>query len=182
MISICGDDGDRDRESETDVHAARISLHRLIDEFADLGEARDFRHQSLSFRLGKPDQRRVHEDVLDAGELRIESGAELEQRRDSTFKPNRSVRRFECAGDDLQQRRLARAVWTNDAGGCAGFDFETDVAERPEFAMSLPAPARQRFFQSIDGPVVDAVLLGYRFNAYCWRHKLFAKDRTRPFL
>jgi hypothetical protein len=91
----------------------------LIDEVADLGEAHDLRQQFFSFRLGEAHQRGVHEDVFDPGELRIEAGAELEQRRDAPVVMDATVRRFERAGDDLQQCRLAGSVWSDDAGRCA---------------------------------------------------------------
>ncbi len=71
-------DGDSDGEREPHVHAARISLQRLIDEVANLSEARNLGKQSFCLRSRKTEQRSVHEDVLDAGELRVEAGAELE--------------------------------------------------------------------------------------------------------
>ncbi len=97
------------------------------------------------FRLfpRKAHQRGVHEHVLDPSELEIETGAEFEQRRDATVVPDVSMRRLERARDDLQESGFAAAIWTDDAGGRAGFNLEADVPERPKFAVPLPMSTRQ---------------------------------------
>ena len=92
MINICGDDRDRGGKREPDVHAARISFQWLINEVADLSKARDLRKQAFRLRFRKTHQRRVHENVFDAGELRVEACAELEQCGHASFEPDVSVR------------------------------------------------------------------------------------------
>src|SRR6185369_3722416 len=141
-------------ESETNVHAARIRLQWLVNEIADLREACDLGKQLLGFGFRETHQRSVHENVFDAGELRIESRAQLKQRGDAAFNRYTAVCRFECAGDDLQERRFAGAVWTNDAGGGPCFDFKANVFQRPELAVRFPMATRQRLFQTVRRPIV----------------------------
>ena len=44
-------------------------------------------------------------------------------------------RRLGDAGEDLQQRRLPRAVAADDADDLAALDLEGDVAQRPEIGI-----------------------------------------------
>ena len=65
-------------------------------------------------RLGAREavNRRVQQDVLLAGELRMEAGAELDHAGDVRAAADEQVsaRRPVDAGDELQERALARAV------------------------------------------------------------------------
>ena len=54
--------------------------------------------------------RAVQVDVLAAGEVRVEAGAELQQRGDATAGLDAAGRRLDDPGDQAEQRRLARAV------------------------------------------------------------------------
>ena len=70
-------DIDRDREGQPHHHAARIGLHRLIDEVADLGEGRDILVALVDLPRGQPENRAVQVDVVAAGEFRVEAGARV---------------------------------------------------------------------------------------------------------
>ena len=96
----------RHGEGEAHVHAARVDLHRLIDELADVGEARDRVEARADLVLGEAEQRAVEIDVLAAAELGVEAGAELEQRRDAAAHLDAAGARRQRAGDELQQRAL----------------------------------------------------------------------------
>ena len=61
----------------------------------------------LGLLAGQAEDRRVHEDVLAAGELRIEAGAEFEQGGDPPVDLDLARRGCQRAADDLQQRGLA---------------------------------------------------------------------------
>ncbi len=65
---------------------------------------------SVGVLLRQTEDRRVHEDVLAAGELVVEAGAELEQRSDAAAGDDLTARGLQDAGHALQQRRLAGAV------------------------------------------------------------------------
>ena len=57
--------------------------------------------------------------------------------------------RLQRAADDLQQRRLARAVAPDDADRLAARDVEADVAQRPELAVVLAARAGEHLLQPV---------------------------------
>ena len=78
-----GIDVDRDGEPEPHVHAGRVGLHRRVDELLQLGELDDLVEALLDLALGEAEHDAVDEDVLAAGDLRVEPGAELDQRRDA---------------------------------------------------------------------------------------------------
>ena len=98
-------------------------------------------------------------DVLAAGELRIEARPELEDRGDAPMRDHRSRRRLQRAGDQLQERRLSRAVASENADRLARLDRQRDVAQRPEFRVELLASAQQRLQQAVLGLLVNLIAL-----------------------
>ena len=80
----------------------------------------------------RPEQRRGEIDVGEPGVLRMEARAQLEQRADAAVDLHRAARRRDHARDDLQQRRLARAVLADDAERLAALQREAHVVERAE--------------------------------------------------
>ena len=77
----------------------------------------------------------VQKHVLAPGELRIESRAELEQRRDPPLRHDASVSRRQDSADDLEQRALAAAIGTNQPQHFAALRLKADIAKRPEIRM-----------------------------------------------
>ena len=59
------------------------SLTGRSDELADFGEGFDGRHGLVDFGAAQAHDFAVEEDVFAAGEFRIESGAQLQQRGDA---------------------------------------------------------------------------------------------------
>ena len=84
-----GIDVNRDGESEPHVHAGRVGLHRRVDELLQLGELDDLVEALLNLALRQAEHDAVDEDVLAAGDLRMEPGAELDERRDPAAAPRR---------------------------------------------------------------------------------------------
>jgi len=121
---------DRDGKAEPHVHAARVRLHRRVEEAADIRELLDRRHLTLHLLARDPEQRAVQVRVLAPGEVRMEARADLEERRDPTVHLERAGGRLRGTGDELQQRRLPRSVRPDDAERFAGLDREAHVAER----------------------------------------------------
>jgi hypothetical protein len=154
-----------DGEGEADEHPRRVGLDRLVDERPDLGEALDLGEEPLGLAPREPHQRRVHVDVLDARALRVEARPELEERRHAPLAPDAPAGRLERPGDDLQQRRLAAPVRPDDPRRRPRLDLEAHPPQRPELAVALDAPARQRLLQPVARPRVDAVLLRHVFHA-----------------
>ena len=73
----------RDREAEPHVHPRRVRAHRQVDEVLELGERDDLVQLLAHVRAREAVDRAVQEDVLAAGEVGVEAGAELEQRADA---------------------------------------------------------------------------------------------------
>src|SRR5205807_6246478 len=111
---------------------------------SNLSEAFDVREQGIGFAPRQSEQRRVHVNVLDASEFRIEAGAQFEQRCDAPLMQNFTVGWFQRPRNDLKQRRLATAVRPDEADSGAALDFEADVPQRPEFFVTSQTSARQR--------------------------------------
>ena len=74
----------RDGERQPHVHAARVALDRRVEELLDLGEGDDLVELAADLGPAHAEDRAVEEDVLAAGQLGMESGADLEQRADAS--------------------------------------------------------------------------------------------------
>ena len=72
----------RDREAEPHEHPRRVRAHRHVDEVLELRERDDLVEALADVRALQPEDRAVEVDVLAAGEVGMEAGAELEQRAD----------------------------------------------------------------------------------------------------
>jgi hypothetical protein len=129
-----------DREGEPDVHPAGIVLDLRVEEPLDLGEGDDLVEFAVDLVLPHAENRAVQVDVLAARELEVEPGADLEQRGEPAANAGRAAARLGDPAEDLQERRLARAVPPEDAHDLAGLDLERDVLERPEGLGRRPAP------------------------------------------
>src|SRR4029079_5434248 len=105
-----GVDVNGDGEAEAHVHARRVRFHRRVDELAELGEVDDLVEALLNLPLGQAEHDAVDEHVLAAGDLGVEAGAELDERRNSPGDADRSAGRLGDAGDELQRGALAGAV------------------------------------------------------------------------
>src|SRR5207249_12213638 len=114
---------------ETHVHAARVGLHRRVEEAADVGELLDRGHRAVHLPAREAEERAVEIRVLAAAEVRVESRADLEKRGDATVHLERSPRGLRRTREELEQGRLPRPVRANDAERRARLDREADVAE-----------------------------------------------------
>ena len=76
-------DVDRDREAEPHVHPGRVGLDRRVDELLQLGELDDLVEAARDLLLRQPEHDAVDEDVLAAGDLGVEAGAELDEGGDA---------------------------------------------------------------------------------------------------
>ena len=85
-----GIDVDRHGEAQPHVHAGRVGLDRRVDEVLELRRTRRSRRSGGQSRVSRQaEHHAVDEDVLAAGDLRVKSGAELDQRRDAAVHPDR---------------------------------------------------------------------------------------------
>ena len=81
-----------DREAEPHRHPRRVRAHRTIDRVLELGEGDDLVEALADVRAAKALDRAVQEDVLAAGEVEVEAGAELEERADPPLGSHRARR------------------------------------------------------------------------------------------
>ncbi len=79
-----------DGEPEPDGHARRVVLHRRVDELLEPGERHDVVEASGDLLARHPEDRAVQVDVLDAGQLGVEAGAELEQGGEAPVRRDRA--------------------------------------------------------------------------------------------
>src|SRR5919109_3047686 len=68
-------------KSQAHVHAGRICLYRRIDEVLKLGELDNLLKAARDLLLREPQHDAVDEHVLAAGDLGMEPGAQLDERR-----------------------------------------------------------------------------------------------------
>ncbi|OQA42175.1 MAG: hypothetical protein BWY52_02294 [Chloroflexi bacterium ADurb.Bin325] len=158
-------------EGEPHVHAGAVAFDRGVDELLDLGEGDDLVELAADFGLGHAQDRTIEEDVLAAGQLRVEAGTHLQQRADPAVDLRPAAGGLGDAREDLEQRRLARAVAADDAHHLAAPDLEGDILERPELVGGgggMPAAeyAAQRIAQGVVALLerADAVELGEVFD------------------
>src|SRR5262249_48622356 len=91
----------------------------------------------------------VEEDVLATAEFGAEPRAEFQHRGDAAVRLDKARRGLERSADDLQQRRLAGAVASNDPDGLAARYLEAHVIERREFVIELAPRSDQELLQAI---------------------------------
>ncbi|CAA9406152.1 MAG: hypothetical protein AVDCRST_MAG64-1988 [uncultured Phycisphaerae bacterium] len=131
----------RDRERQPDVHAAAVALDRRVEELLDLAERDDLVELALDLGAAHPEDRAVEEDVLAAGQLGVEAGADLQQRRDPPAEHRPALARLGDAAEDFQQRALAGAVAPDEADHLAAVHLERGVLQRPERLGALAGVA-----------------------------------------
>ena len=72
----------RHRERQPHVHAAAVALDRRVEELLHLGEGHDLVELRLDLAAAHAEDRAVEEDVLAAGQFRVEARADLQQAGD----------------------------------------------------------------------------------------------------
>src|SRR5258708_5907757 len=76
--------------------------------------------------------RTVDKNVLTAGQIRAEAGAQLNQGRQTSAECNPTLTRCRYARQELDKGGLARAVRAHDAERLPAPDVKTHISERPE--------------------------------------------------
>ena len=132
------------RERQPHVHAAGVALHRRVEELLDLGERDDLVELPVDLAAAHAQDRAVEVDVLAAGQLGVEAGADLQQAADAAAELDLAGRRLGDPREDLQQRALAGAVAADDADDLARLDLEVDVLAGPRTPRVVPRDARCR--------------------------------------
>src|SRR5437588_4578413 len=100
----------RDREPETHVHPGRVRPHRQVDELLEPRERHDLVELPADVLALEPEDRAVQEDVRAPAEVRVEAGAELEERADAPADRDAARGRLHDPREEAEQGRLPRAV------------------------------------------------------------------------
>ena len=103
-----------DGERQPDVHAARVVLHRRVDELLELRKGDDRVELADDLGAEHPEDGAVEEDVLPAGQVGMKAGADFEQARDAAVQLDIAFGRRGDARQNLEQRALAGAVGADD--------------------------------------------------------------------
>src|SRR5262249_8909458 len=144
------------------------ALHRRVDEFVDAGELDDRVELARDLGPGHAHDRALQVDVLATGEIRVKAGGHFDQRADAPVDRHLAARRPENLREQLQDRRLAGAIRSDDAERFPRPDLERHVTGRPEFlfrqlvggppAQQAPGHRRDEISQAVV-PLAAAELL-----------------------
>ncbi len=112
-----GLDTDRNGEGQPYQHPAGIDFGGLVDKVADIGKGEDIFEAGVDFRATQAQHRRIHIDVFPAGELRIETGPQLEQRGNPAMPLDTAPGWHQRSADQLQQGGFTTAITADDTDG-----------------------------------------------------------------
>src|SRR5450755_833350 len=146
-------EGRGNREPKPHDHPRGVVLDRIVDVRTDIGEGNDLLALGRDFGRRQAEQRRREVDVGEPGVLGVKARSELEQRADTAMHCDAAARRSDDPCNDLEQRRLAGAIFTNDPQRLAGRELKGDVVERSK-SMRYAAATKQIEDQPKAGRVV----------------------------
>src|SRR5262249_28031420 len=151
-----------------------------IQERTDVREGDDVIKLPLDLAPRHTENSAIKVDVLAAGQLRVETGADFQQARYPAPELDPPAGRLGDPTKDLEQRRFPGSIAADDSYHLRRLNLETDVPQRPD-RLRLLAPGlagtgpgrsecpRDRLAQSpvaVAAPVVtQAVYLGQVFDA-----------------
>ena len=107
-------------------------LQRRVDEICDFGESDDLVEFPLDLPLAHAQNRAVQIRIFAARQFGMKSRADFQQAAHAAANFRRAFGGLRDAGENLQQRGFARAVAADQAEHFALFQFEGNIAERPE--------------------------------------------------
>src|SRR5207302_4464402 len=102
------------------------------DELLDAGELDDLVELGGDLLAGHAEDRAVEVDVLTAGEVGVETGADLDQRAEAAVDLVGAALGAKDAAEELERRALARAVGPDDAERLAALERERHVLNGPK--------------------------------------------------
>jgi|SRR6516165_9237370 hypothetical protein len=92
----------------------------------------------VDFSAAEPEVQPTQTDIFAATIIRVKASAQFENAATPPDSRHCASRRFECPGNDPQQRALARAVAAHQAEDAATGDSTRHIVERSEPAMPQP--------------------------------------------
>src|SRR5215470_17441310 len=132
---------DSDGEAQAHLHAGAIGAQRAINKVFQLRKRHDgikaFTH--LAPRQTRNDRTDKH--VLTSCQLRMETGAQIEQRANLAVDFDDTVIRSSDAANEPEQGRFSRAICSDNANHAPRGNAETHVTQRPK-AFYWPGPTQ----------------------------------------
>ena len=129
---------DHDGEGEPGHHPGGVVLQLQVREPLELRELEDGVEALARLPPAEPEQDAVQNHVLSSGHLRVEADAELDERCHPSGHSHPARVGPVDAGENLQQRALARSVAADDAEELAFVHVERHVLERAQLAVGDP--------------------------------------------
>src|SRR5262249_17244480 len=109
-------------------------FYRHVEKVADLTELDNGWDLSRHFAIRHAQDRAVEKNILAAGQIGVEPGTHLDQRRQTSAQSNAAFAGGRYPGSKLQHGRLSRSVRTDNTERLAAPDLETHIVERPEIS------------------------------------------------
>jgi hypothetical protein len=125
-----------DTESQADVHSTGVSFHRRVQKLFDFRKGDDLIELALDLAPAHAQDGAIEEDIISAGKLRMETGADLKETPYSAAKVGAARRRFRDAGKDFQQSGFAGAVPADDTYSLTRLDLKADILEGPKVLLA----------------------------------------------
>ena len=108
-----------------------------VDEALDAGERHHLVEAAGDLGALHAQDGAVEVNVLAAGQLRVEAGADFEQAADPSADFCPALGRLGDARQNLEQRALAGTVVADHAEDLAGRNLQRDVAQRPDRVVGV---------------------------------------------
>ena len=120
------------RERKLHIHAARVALHRGIDEILHTGEGDDLVELGRDFSPGHAEDGAIHVNIIPTGQVGVEAGADLQEAADAAIDLDATGAGSSDAGDELQEGGFAGAIGPDNPDGLSLLDVEGDVLQGVE--------------------------------------------------
>src|SRR5665213_4072642 len=117
----------RHAEGKADIHAGGIVLDGGVEKLLDLGEGDDLVEFAFDLGVFHAEDGAVHVDVFAAAEFGVKSGADFQQRGDTTAKAGDAFGRLGDPAEKLEQRAFPGAVATDKAHDFTALDLKRNV-------------------------------------------------------
>ncbi len=162
-----------DRERQPRGHPGREGPDGRVDELLQLRPGDDAVEAPPGLGPREAEEGALEHDVLASRQLAVEAEPELEDGRDSAGDVDAALRGRQDAGDDAEERALARAVSPDQSDALAGHDREVDRVQGLEVVVSdLPLqPADRVFLERADALPRNAVAQRHLLEADRGRHR-----------
>src|SRR5262245_42375536 len=134
-----------DGESKAHIHAAGIIFDRSVYELFGFGEGDYLIKFPVYLTTFHAENCAVQIDILPPAQLRMKTGANLEQAANAAVNVYLAGRRFGNAGKNFEQCRFACTFASDHSQGLTWRHFKADIFQRPNsvfFLISVsPKPA-----------------------------------------